>query len=132
MASARGNPAVIRIQSWVEEVRAEDADRALRQLQTLSTKDREVLESLSKRLVEGLLAPPNDFAKKYSQTLPNSRHLPLMCRMFERPGPHCDASHCIAVGRLDEGVPLEASCGMAMASCGMAMASNFENGVASP
>lgn len=105
---------MVRIRSWAEAVRAEEADRALRQLPPLSANNRMVLESLSTRLVEQLLSPPGAFAKKTSDAMPNSRRLPIVCRMFERQGARCETSHCIAVGAIGAGGSLEDGCGMVM------------------
>jgi hypothetical protein len=116
MGSARVNPAVIRIQSWAEELRAEEADRALRQLQDIGAKDKGVLVSLSKRLVDEILSSPSVFAEQDSDRFPNSWRLPILCRMFERQGARCDTSRCIAVSALNTGAPLEESCGMVMIS----------------
>ncbi len=116
MRGAKGNPAVTRIQSWAEEVREEEADRALRQLQTVSAKDKKTLNSLSKRLVDEILISPSVFAEESSHAFPNSRRLPIVCRMFERQGVSCDASHCVACDAFKVGVPLEESCGMIMSN----------------
>ncbi len=98
MAIARQNPAAARVQSWAEEVRAAEFDRAVRQLQTLGSKDKRVLESLSRRLVSELLAPTTAFVVQTSETLPNSKRLPILCEMFERQGAACPGSHCSAAG----------------------------------
>jgi Glutamyl-tRNAGlu reductase, dimerisation domain len=112
MGSARVNPAVTRIRSWAEELRAEEADRALRQLQNLSAKDRKTLVSLTKKLVDKVLTSPRVFANQDSDAFPNSRRLSIVCNMFDRQGARCDASHCVAVDALEIGAPLEENCGM--------------------
>ena len=108
------NPAVIRIQSWAEEVRAQESDRALRQLPAIGAKDKEVLESLSKKLVDEILTSPGVFAEQDSDRFPNSRRLLILCGMFERQGAGCGESHCMAADALKTGVPLEESCGTAI------------------
>ncbi len=107
MERARVNQAVARTLSWAERVRSEEVDRASRQLGPLSARERRVIESLSKRIVDGLLSPTASFAMSTSEALPNSRRLPILCRMFELDGRACLASHCVA-GRGE--VSLEASC----------------------
>ena len=110
MGNRRRNPAVLRIRSWAEEVRGEEVSRALRRLQTLSAKDRKARESLSRRIVNGLLSPPPTFASQTSEALPRSERLPLVCGMFELRGQGCDLSRCVAEAGF---LPPEASCGTA-------------------
>jgi len=110
MRRAIKNPAVTRVRSWAEEVRAEETERALNKLQTLEVKDKEVVVSLSRRLVGELLAGPTAFATHTSGTLPNSKRLPILCGMFERQGPACDGCHCLATDLLGTGVPFGDGC----------------------
>lgn len=86
MGSAGQNPVVVRVQSWAEEVRAAEVERALSRFQSLRVKDKRVLECLSRRLVAELLTPPTEFARRTSKTLPNSKRLPIICGMFDRRG----------------------------------------------
>jgi hypothetical protein len=96
MPGGTKNPAEARISSWAEEVRADEADRALRQLPDLSLDGSKILEDLSRALVTLLLGPASAFATGGSEWMPNSRRLPILCAMFERQGAGCDASRCVA------------------------------------
>lgn len=88
----------------------------MRQLPPLSAKNRRAFESLSRNLVDQLLSPPAAFANETSNGLPNSRRLPIVCRMFERQGAGCETSRCIAVSAINAGDSLQEGCGMAMIS----------------
>lgn len=89
-----------RVRSWAEEVRVAEVEGALRRLPGLGVEDRGVLESLSKKLVGELLAPPTGFAARTSKTLPNSKRLPIVCDMFDRREAACPGSYCSAVASL--------------------------------
>ena len=67
---------------------------------------------MSKKLVDEILTSPGVFAERDSDRFPNSRRLPILCRMFERQGTRCETSHCVVVSALRSGVPLEESCEM--------------------
>lgn len=85
----------------------EEVGRALRQLKDISQRDKQTVESLSSRIVEAVMSRPKNFAEKTSKSLPNSRRLPIVCRMFGQEGPGCDPSRCVAERGI---VPPEASC----------------------
>jgi glutamyl-tRNA reductase len=84
LLATRQTSSLSQVYTWAESTRRAEAGAALRRLPRLSSRERKVVEAMSKRLVSKLLAPPTSFAKSSSPELPQDERLDLVHRIFEQ------------------------------------------------
>lgn len=86
LTATRLNPALASMFRWAEGVRESETGIALRRLPELSTRERSVVEALSKRLVSKLMAPHAEFAKGVESAPDQVERLRLLEKIFSVDG----------------------------------------------
>ena len=84
LLASRQSDVLSQVYRWAETTREEEAKAALRRLPRLTVKERKVVETMSRRLVSKLLAPPTSFAKASTPEFPQQQRLDIMRLVFEQ------------------------------------------------
>ncbi len=86
LVASRLTSALSNLHQWAETMRKEETGAALRRMPGLSTRERMVVEVMSRRLVSKLLASPTKFAKSSTPELPQEERLDVIHQVFGRGG----------------------------------------------
>jgi glutamyl-tRNA reductase len=84
LLASRQTTALSQVYRWADDIRVQETQAALRRLPGLSSREKEVVEAMSKRLVSKLLAPPTKFTKSSSPEFPQEQRLDIVRRVFEQ------------------------------------------------
>lgn len=84
LLASRQTTALSKVYRWADDIRVQETQAALRRLPGLSSREKEVVEAMSKRLVSKLLAPPTKFTKSSSPEFPQEQRLDIVSRVFEQ------------------------------------------------
>jgi glutamyl-tRNA reductase len=84
LVASRLDSSLSDLHRWADHVRREETSAAMRKMPALTSREKEVVEIMGRRLVSKLLASPTKFAKSSTPELPQEERLAVIHRVFGR------------------------------------------------
>lgn len=82
LRASKLSPEVPELFRWADKVRTDETEAALRRFQSLTPKQRRLIETMGRRITSKILARPAAFAKQSSEELPQEERMRIIRAVF--------------------------------------------------